>query len=625
MNDLLLFTLAGLVTGSVYGLAGMGLVLTYTTSGLFNFAHGAIAAVGAFAFYSLEQQVGLPWPVAAFLTLFVVAPVLGLLLERMAAGLATVRPAMKIVGTVGLLLFLVGALQLLYGSTQRDFPPFLPTGSFEVAGLFVTADQAITAGLSAAIAAGLAFLLRRTQTGRAMRAVVADPALLSLTGQNPSRVRRTAWILGAQLACLSGVLIATTLGLDALLLTLLVVSAFGAAAVGRFSSLPMTFAGGLLVGVVEAQLRNLTTGNVSLSTLPAATPFLVLLAVLVLTPTGRLSEATGRTRSAAVATTKVPPQVAALGGAALLAALVVAPFLVGSRLSSWTQALAFVPIFLSLGLLVWTSGQVSLAHASFVALGTSTLAHFTSDLGLPWVLALVLAGLAVVPVGVAVAIPAIRVSGLFLALATFGFGVLMEVLVYGRSFAYGRLGQVEIPRPAGFEGGKAYYYLVLVIAMVACGLVAVLQRSRVGRLLRALADSPTALVTYGAEINRLRVAVFGVSAFLAGIGGGLLGGVTGSVSASGFTSFTSLTWLAVLALIGTRCGALPALGAAAALVLAPSYLSGDPAIFTLVFGASALVAAIRSDSETAPGAPSLRTAERFLTPGPVQARSKVAA
>ena len=185
IGDIPVYLVAGLVTGSLYGLAGMGLVLTYTTSGLFNFAHGAVAALGAFSFYSLREQAGLPWPVAALITLLVVAPVLGLLLERVAAGLAGARPAMKVVGTVGLLLLVVGALQLVYGTTQRDFPPFLPTASARVLGVNVSAEQAIDAAVAVAIATGLSVLLRRTQTGRAMRAVVADPALLSLPVKTP--------------------------------------------------------------------------------------------------------------------------------------------------------------------------------------------------------------------------------------------------------------------------------------------------------------------------------------------------------------------------------------------------------------------------------------------------------
>ncbi|MCU1600479.1 MAG: putative Sulfate-transporting ATPase [Frankiales bacterium] len=617
------FLVAGLVIGSLYGLAGMGLVLTYSTSGLFNFAHGAVAAVGAFAFYSFHEQLDLPWPLAALLVLGVVAPVLGLVLERIAFGLAASRPAMKVVGTVGVLLFTVGALQLAYGVTPRQLQHFLPQDQAKVFGVYVSVEQGIDAGLALVLALGLAFLLRSTQTGRSMRAVVADPDLLSLTGQDPLRVRRLAWILGAQLAALSGVLIATTVGVDALVLTLLVVSAFGAAAVGRFRSLPLTFLGGLAVGVLAEETRNFAAAHTSFNSLPDAAPFLVLFLVLVLTPKGKLVDAAGRARVGVTARVMTRTQSVVIG-AVLLAVGVSAPAWTGSRLVTWSQALAFVLIFASMGLLVWTSGQVSLCHAAFVAIGASSLSHLTGEAHLPWLVALLLAGLLVVPLGVVVALPAVRVSGLYLALATFGFGVLMKVLVYNRGFAFGKTGGVEIPRPGGFTGDTAYYYVELVVVAAGLALVGLVLRSRVGRLLRALADSPTALVTYGAEVNRLRVAVFGLSAMLAGVGGGLLGSVTLSVSSIGFDPFTSLTWLAVLALVGTRAGPVPAVAAAAVLVLAPAYLpSLSSAAFTMAFGGSALLAAVLADR--APGSGGPRTADRVAVPRTTRLRAEAPA
>jgi ABC-type branched-subunit amino acid transport system permease subunit len=200
----------------------------------------------------------------------------------------------------------------------------------------------------------------------------------------------------------------------------------------------------------------------------------------------------------------------------------------------------------------------------------------------------------------------------------------MKVLVYNRGFAFGKNGAVEIPRPGGFTGDTAYYYVELAVVAGGLVLVAVVLRSRVGRLLRALADSPTALVTYGAEVNRLRVAVFALSAMLAGVGGGLLGGVTLSVSTSGFDPFTSLTWLAVLALVGTRAGPVPAVAAAAALVLAPSYLPAlSSSVFTMIFGGSALLAAVLADR--APGTSGPRTTDRLAVRGSVGVRTEAVA
>jgi hypothetical protein len=99
MKDFVPFVFIGLTAGSVYGMAGTGLVLTYKTSGIFNFAHGTIAALVAYAFYDLRQRQGLPWPVALFVCLFVLSPLAGLVLERVARRLADAPVAMKVVAT----------------------------------------------------------------------------------------------------------------------------------------------------------------------------------------------------------------------------------------------------------------------------------------------------------------------------------------------------------------------------------------------------------------------------------------------------------------------------------------------------------------------------------------------
>ena len=232
-----------------------------------------------------------------------------------------------------------------------------------------------------------------------------------------------------------------------------------------------------------------------------------------------------------------------------------------------------VILFLSLGLLVRTSGQVSLCQAAFAAIGATTMGHLTAGFGLPWGVALLLAGLAAVPIGAFIAIPAIRLPGVFLALATFGFGVTMEQMGYPLWIMFGSssLGQA-VNRPSFAQGDIAYYYLALAFAVVAGLLVVWLVRSRLGRLLRGMADSPVALATHGTSVVVTRVLVFCVSAFLAAISGALFGGVVHTVTSSDFTSFSSLTLLALLVIMPGR-EPWYAFGAGFALVVIPSWIS----------------------------------------------------
>ncbi|HEV3496226.1 MAG TPA: branched-chain amino acid ABC transporter permease, partial [Actinomycetes bacterium] len=397
------------------------------------------------------------------------------------------------------------------------------------------------------------------------------------------------------LAGLTGVLIAPTLGLDAILLTLLVVQAFGAAAVGAFSSLPVTYAGGLVVGIAAALATKFVATTPSLSGLPPSMPFLVLFVTLLVIPRRRLAVATGP-RRAIPDRTPLPPALPRAGLVAGAVALLAVPALVGARLPVYINGLTFVLVFLSLGLLVHLSGQISLCQAAFAALGATTFSHLTSGLGLPWLVALVLAGVAVVPLGAFVAVPAIRLAGIYLALATFGLGVLMERVVFSTGLMFGGRGFRVAARPDGFAGDRAFYYVVLAVVAVAAALVVALTRSRLGALLRALGDSPVALATHGLSTNVTRVLVFCISAFLAGVAGALFIAAPGQASGVGFGSFQSLMWLAVLTLAGTRLLASPFL-AAGLLVVLPAYAAGwfTAEYQSMAFGALAIAVALSAD------------------------------
>lgn len=592
MTDVWPFLIIGIATGSVYGIAALGLVLTYKTSGIFNFAHGALAAASAYGFYELHIKRQVPWPLAILIVLLVLAPLAGLILERLARRLAEVTPAMRIVATVGLLLLIQGLAQARYGSAGLTFEQFLPMKLFRIGGLNVAADQIIVTVLGLVSATALFAFFRFSRTGVAMRGVVDNPALLDLCGTSPRRVRMVSWAIGSAFAGLSGILLAPKVGLDPILLTLLVVQAFGAAAVGGFTSLPLTYAGGLVVGVLGALSTKYVADFPSLAGLPPSLPFLILFAVLVFTPKGRLRDVS--VRAAGIERASLPPPVVWAGRALLGVALLVVPHVVGTRLPVYTSALIYVVIFLSLRPLIRTSGQVSLCHAAFAAMGAAAFAHFAHGLHLPWAVALVAAGLATVPIGAFLAVPAIRLSGLYLALATFGFGILLERMVYGTGMMFGLTGIRTAPRPdwLGLSSDTGFYYVCLAVVILAAAGMALVHRSRLGRLLEGLAESPVALTVLGADVNVSRVLIFCISAFVAGIAGALFAASAGSISGVGFGAFQSLTWVAVLMISG-RGQISSVVIAAGLLAVVPAYIQSQTYkdLQPVVFGALALWAA----------------------------------
>ncbi len=597
MNALLPFVILGITVGSVYGLTGTGLVLTYKTSGIFNFAQGAVATTGAYVFYILHDDVlHLPAVPTALICVFVVGPVLGLGMEAMARRLADASATMKVVATVGLVLVVQGFFSATFGTLARTFPAWLPQRTFHIGGAFIGEDQMIITGIALAATVALFFFFRLTRLGLAMRGVVDNPELLDLGGTSPAAVRRWAWIIGSSFAVLAGVLLAPSLNLDATVLTLLVVQAFGAAAIGRFSSLPLTYVGGLAVGIIASvATKYVVTGSAALAGLPASIPFIVLFLVLIFTPRSKLADRrVSGPRPAAVYA--APARVQLAGAAVLGVVLLVVPHLVNAgQLPYWSDGLTQVVLFLSLGLLVRTSGQVSLCQAAFAAIGATTMGHLTAGFGLPWGIALLLAGLAAVPIGAFIAIPAIRLPGVFLALATFGFGVTMEQMGYPLWIMFGSssLGQA-VNRPAFAQGDIAYYYLMLAFVVAASLLVVWLVRSRLGRLLRGMADSPVALATHGTSVLVTRVLVFCVAAFLAGLSGALFGGVVHTVTSSDFTAFSSLTLLALLVIMPGR-EPWYAFAAGFALVIVPSWISTGGTVgdwLNVLFGAAAVQVAI---------------------------------
>lgn len=589
------YIVAGLVTGSLYGLSGIGLVLTYRTSGVLNFGHGAIAAAAAFAFFDLHDQHGVAWPIAAMITVVGIGVVVGWVLEWLTRHLGDAPAATVVVATVGLFLAFDGALLVNTHDSVRSLPAFLPQSGFHIAHVLVTWEEVIEAGVALAGAFGLYVFLQRARLGVAMRAVVDNTTLVRLIGERPSRVRRTAWSIGCAFAAVSGILLARSQELDPTQLTLLVVEAFGACAIGRFSSLPLTYVGGLLVGLVSAMATDLFT-SATLAKVPSAVPFLVLIVALLAVPASRLPRGNATFRGLV---SNAPPlsrsAAAALTGLSTVA-LVVLPHVVGSRLPVWISAEGEFVVFGSLALLLWTSGQVSLCQVSFAALGATSMSHLTSS-GVPWVISLVVAGLLTVPIGALVSIPAIRLSGIYLALVTLGFGLVLQLVFYPTFLMFGRSLTLSSRRPVlgPFSGSDmSLYYVGLIVAGLAAALLVTVHRSRFGRLLRAMSETPTMLSTLGLSVNVTRLLVFCISAFLAGVGGAL-GMTQFAASGAAFDPIQSLLLVAVLAICaisGTRL-ILTSVFAALLLVVLPGYSHGFTVDEqTLLFGVAAVGAGL---------------------------------
>jgi ABC-type branched-subunit amino acid transport system ATPase component/branched-subunit amino acid ABC-type transport system permease component len=595
------FIIAGLTTGGVYGLAGVGLVLTYKTSGILNFAHGAIAAVAAYLFYTLFVTLHWSWPVAALTVIVGVGVGLGLVMEILSRRASGKSLTLRVGVTVGVLLIIVNGISLIYGTSQtRTVPQYLAVGhSVDIAGTNVRVSDLIVFAVTLICTAVLSIFLARSRRGLTMKAVVENPVLLDLTGTNPRATRRYAWIAGVTLAALSGVLIAPLLTLDPIALTFLVVAAFGAAALGAFRHLMTTFVGGLAIGIAMSLMTKYFSSGL-LAGLSPSLPFLVLFAAMLLLPRRYLKPEAWRPQPVR-SNWRAPASLQITAGVVVVALLCFVPSMAGIHLTDWTSALAMSVLFMSLSLLVKTSGQVSLCHVSFAAIGVCAFAHLTTDTGLPWAVALLATAVVVAPIGGLLTLPAIRLSGIYPALATFGFGILLQYFLYFEGPMFGEIGSLDIPRPdlsgIGLNGDSGYYFLVLALTVGFALLMLTIERGRLGRLLRGAADSPTALRAGGASLNVTWTLAFCLSAGLAGVAGALVGSAQQVVSAQSYPPVISLSYFALIVIVG---GGNPwnAVIASFSLLLIPSYIGGHTTtlVLQLIFGVSVVAYAVLPDS-----------------------------
>ena len=604
MSTFFTYAIPGVADGAIYALCALGLVLTYKTAGVFNFAHGALAATSAYVFYQFRIKNGMPWPIAFILALVLVGVIGGLLLERIASALQQAPTVTVVIATVGLLVMLQSLCTARYGAAAISFADYLPQGGFHINGVLISGGDMIITAFALGSAFALFLFFGRTRLGKAMTAVVDDPHLLGLQGTNPSTVRRLAWVLGSCFASISGMLLAPKLGVSVNTLILLVIAAYGAAAVGRFENLPMTVLGGLVIGVLVSYLPNFSSraSNLIVQLLPSNLPFMVLFATLLIVPAHKFTQRGAKNARRFRPVRNYGTTLTSTGLALTVLVLALVPAIVNTAdMAQYSSGLAYMIVFASLGLITYTSGQISLCHLGFAAIGATTTGHMLEH-GVPWFLAILIAGLVTLPAAAIVSIPAIRLSGIYVAVATFGFGILLQQIFYPSWLMFGVLNRVVVPRPRilgiDFTTDTRYYYLALIMAALTSLAVVVVLRSRLGSLLRALSDSPDALDAHGTNTTVTRVLVFVIAAFLAGVGGGVLAGVPQSASGSAGGTFdytVSLVFVAVLGFCGRRPILSPLLAAFLFQVVKIYPGFSDPTFIKYqgaIFGALALSVAI---------------------------------
>jgi branched-chain amino acid transport system permease protein len=612
MSQFLSYAVPGIPYGCVFALMAMGLVLTYKASGVFNLAFGAQAYVSAVAFYEARRH---GWPTWAAFTVSVVvlAPVIGLVLDRLLFRYTRTAPTLvKLVPALGLLLALPSITDMVFGSSRRLGPPSLLLDPrhvyFHVGGLSVDGLEVATVLITAGSALALALLFRSGGLGLRMRAVVESPRMTELAGIDADRVGAFAWMLSSFFAGLAGVLLAPVFAsLTPGNFTDLLVAAIAAAAFGGFTSLPLTFVGGIALGVSQEIIGGyLPSGTVLASGLRPAFPFVVLVILLVAMPTFRNRREVADPLAACdppppslqppARMTEVTLGVRAFTG--LMAVVFVISALTwvsGNWLFTLTQGLVLSVVFLSITLITGMGGQISLCQATFAGVGAFTAGQLAAHHGTPVLTGMAAGALIAAAVGAVVAIPTLRLGGIALALVTLAFALVADNVLFAYSWAGNGASGVTVPRPTigslNFTAAGSFFWLALALLALCTGALVLIRGGTTGQELAAMRGSETAARTIGIDVLRLRIVAFALSAALAGIGGVLYGSLQQTVSSHDFNYQFSLLFVVVVAVVGvhTVAGAIEA-GIAYTVLqqLINSLPSRYSSLLAAVFGLAAL-------------------------------------
>ena len=597
LTEVLTYTVLGLVVGSAYAIAASGLVITYATSNVFNMAHGSIGMFMAFVYWELAVNRKLPIPLALFLVVGVIAPLFGALIERTMMRRMTDAPTMvSLTVTVGLMVSLIGAAQAIWPPEGRAVEQFFVGSGVQMGDLFVTAHQLVTFVVAVIVAGALYVLLARTRTGVGMRAIVDNRELLALHGAQPQRLSMLSWALGSSLAALAGILLVNEVGLDYITLTLLVVNAYAAAMVGKLKNLPRTIIGAMVLGLlmqyfilIESEVQQAFDVSEKVGGLltgaRAALPTIFLFVVMLLLPMEKLR--VGQVSGASLV--RVPSWRRAGSFGAIFVGVVTALVLTQSTTTSARigQSIAVSLIMLTLVLITGYGGDVSLAQMTFAGLGGLFIIKLPFFAGSVSPLSVLAVGLIVGVIGAIVAVPALRLRGLYLGLGTLAFALAIDKLVFeqnGWGFSLGGAGEFKRAPLFGIslQSEAAFTIFISVCFVLMAFVVLAIRRGRFGRLILATRDSPAACGTLGLSITTTRVLLFSVSAGLAGMAGALYGGMFVQAGAPEFAMFQNLPLL-LLAVVGGITSITGAVIGGFALGFLPAVQQRFPALVGLAY------------------------------------------
>jgi ABC-type branched-subunit amino acid transport system permease subunit len=575
------FTLVqGVLSGLSYGLLAMGLVLVYKSNRIVNFAHAQIGVVAAVLFQKLVKDHHLPyWP--SLVLILLIGTAIGAVCEFLLRRLFNRPRLLVMVATIGVsqLLLYLSFLPIVSAKLSSYPVPF--SFSRRIGSFVLGPSDVLILVIAPVVAIALGIFFSRSPYGLAIRAAAENAESARIAGIRVRRASTGAWMLAGLLSTVTAVLLSPRQGRtfgEALGPTLLVI-ALTAALIGGMTNLRVAFGAGIVLGIVEQ------IGYANYPTHGTVTLIMFTLLIVALLVRGRVlrvgtrDEERSSWQLASAARLPTLGQTRRRAGRVATVALV-GTFLLLPAVLSNSQAFLFSRIFvygvitLSLTVLSGWAGQLSLGQFGLVAVGAVLVAHVGRSF--PFLLLFPVAAVAGALVAVVVGLPALRIRGLYLAVTTLGFAVLVSSwLLQNRHI--GLPGEVSVlvtrPRQLGvdFAPQRVWYLAMLALLIAAVAVTTNLRRSNVGRALLAVRDNEAAAGALGIPVIRTKLLAFALSGAMAGVAGVALAFTQQRFSDQTFPATESLLIVSMVVIGG--------MGSIRGALLGAGYVVGLPAIF----------------------------------------------
>lgn len=597
MDQVIQLTFDGVVIGMLYAVVGLGIVIVFRTTNVLNFSQGAVATAAAYLAWEVSQRVpNLSYPIA-LLTAIVFGAVMGIIIGALVTFvLKKAAHLTKSVATLGVFLVIGWAARELFSDLPRSLPrPFdgiIRIGDIAIGrhSIFVV----VMAGIGLLVTF---YLLERTRLGLRMRALAQDEQTARGHGVSLAFTSLAAWAIASALGAGSGVLVGSFIQVDHHVMTTILIQSIAALVVGGFGTAGGAVIGGLALGITSSLISGFASPAYKNTFV-----FAIIILVLVVRPNGLVGKAAVSVPESGEEEDLPPlprvrswrrpiPIAAALILAAIIAVIPALPHPFSLR--SYSVALAVAIAVISLSFFMGFVGEISLGHGALVTVGAYATGLILSQMSdFPFVLTLLISAVAAGVVGGLLGLVTLRLSGIYLAIATLALVfVVGEVALQLRDLTGGAAGLV-VPTPTVFgtefsSETQIYYLAAVVLGMVVLGTAALI-RSPIGQRWVAVRDAPVAAEASGVAVKRYKVAAFALSSAVAGIAGSLLAVVVAFVAPFDYGLFFSIFVILAVILGGSGSLAGAVLGAAF-ITLMPVALSRSAGLTDAIFGVTLLI------------------------------------